>query len=209
MMKEQEFLKFWCERNNIRGDENVTVGDITLMVRKNVFSPDPSMTHSSLLVLKHMPDVRGKSVVDLGTGTGILAIHAAKHGAASVTACDIDPDAIANAAENVAIHGLSSTVTVIESDLFSSVPQKYDVILAQLPIAPVAWEHLEHPVMSLYERFLAGLETHLAPGGIAVTVSASFGDVSKVTQLLEQSERKCTTLVESKFGVDWYLFTMI
>jgi methylase of polypeptide subunit release factors len=70
-----------------------------------MFFSDPEMTNSTSLLLKHLPDVCGKSVLDIGTGTGILAIYAAQHGAARVTAVDVDQDALTNAAENVTSHG--------------------------------------------------------------------------------------------------------
>jgi release factor glutamine methyltransferase len=178
------------------------------MVRRNVFSPDPELTNSTSLLLKHRPDVRGKSVLDIGTGTGILAIYAAQHGAARVTAVDIDQDALANAAENVKSHGFDSQISVLESDLFSNVPDKFDVILALLPIAQSVWRHLEHPVFNLYERFLKELDAHLLPKGKAVTSSASFGDVSAVATLLKQSRLEFETFTESKFGVEWFLFVL-
>ena len=54
--------------------------------------------------LLDMPLV-GKSLIDMGTGTGILAILAAMRGAAPVTAIEIDPFAQVNAVENVALNG--------------------------------------------------------------------------------------------------------
>ncbi|MDE6438271.1 MAG: 50S ribosomal protein L11 methyltransferase, partial [Muribaculaceae bacterium] len=61
---------------------------------------------TSLIIerLLSMP-LGGKSVVDMGTGTGILAILAAMLGASPVTAIEIDPAAEANARENVASNG--------------------------------------------------------------------------------------------------------
>ncbi|MDE6527508.1 MAG: 50S ribosomal protein L11 methyltransferase [Muribaculaceae bacterium] len=50
-------------------------------------------------------DLEGKSVIDMGTGTGILAILAAMRGAAPVTAIEIDPAAELNARENVKLNG--------------------------------------------------------------------------------------------------------
>ena len=50
-------------------------------------------------------DLNGESVIDMGTGTGILAILAAMRGAASVTAIEIDPAAEINARENVRLNG--------------------------------------------------------------------------------------------------------
>ena len=58
----------------------------------------------------------GDHVADLGAGSGILAIAAAKLGAARVAAIELDPDAIGNAEANVALNGVSGRVAVIEGD---------------------------------------------------------------------------------------------
>ncbi len=59
----------------------------------------------------------GQRVLDLGTGSGILAIAAARLGAGHVLALDNDPVAVAVAAENIARNGVSTTVTVAEGSL--------------------------------------------------------------------------------------------
>jgi ribosomal protein L11 methyltransferase len=58
----------------------------------------------------------GDSVADLGTGSAVLAIAAAKLGAERVAAIEIDHDAIGNAEENVIRNGVTDRVTVIEGD---------------------------------------------------------------------------------------------
>ena len=58
----------------------------------------------------------GDRVADLGAGSAVLAIAAAKLGAGRVAAIEIDPDAIANARENVERNGVSGVVTVLEGD---------------------------------------------------------------------------------------------
>ncbi|MDE6609404.1 MAG: 50S ribosomal protein L11 methyltransferase [Muribaculaceae bacterium] len=60
-------------------------------------------------------DITGKSVIDMGTGTGLLAIIAAMRGASPVTAIEIDPPAKDNAMENVALNG-HSEINVILGD---------------------------------------------------------------------------------------------
>ena len=69
-------------------------------------------------VVRLLPHVvrRGDRVADLGAGSAVLAIAAAKLGAAHVTAIELDPDAIANAEENVARNGVEDRVSVIEGD---------------------------------------------------------------------------------------------
>ena len=56
------------------------------------------------------------TVADLGAGSAVLAICAAKLGAQRVAAIELDPDAIGNAEENVRVNRVSDTVTVIEGD---------------------------------------------------------------------------------------------
>jgi ribosomal protein L11 methyltransferase len=58
----------------------------------------------------------GDTVVDLGAGSAVLSIAAAKLGAARVIAIELDPDAIGNAEDNVRVNGVSDIVSVLEGD---------------------------------------------------------------------------------------------
>ncbi len=70
--------------------------------------------------------------LDLGTGTGILALVAACCGARSVLALDVDPEAVAVARANVARHGLSGTIRVAQGSLERTRPGRFDGIVANL-----------------------------------------------------------------------------
>jgi ribosomal protein L11 methyltransferase len=61
--------------------------------------------------------VPGDDVIDVGTGSGVLAIAAAKLGARRVLALDLDPVAVSSATENVRLNGLADRIAVVESDL--------------------------------------------------------------------------------------------
>jgi ribosomal protein L11 methyltransferase len=74
----------------------------------------------------------GATVVDVGTGSGILAIAAARLGAAHVLAVDTDPVAVAVARQNVAHNGMVRVVEVQENHLLTGVRRPADVILANL-----------------------------------------------------------------------------
>jgi ribosomal protein L11 methyltransferase len=87
----------------------------------------------------------GDTVADLGAGSAVLSIAAAKLGATRVTAIEIDPDAIGNAEENVAANGVSDRVEVIEGDAGTLLPllAPVRVVLANIissvliPLLPV------------------------------------------------------------------------
>lgn len=76
-------------------------------------------------------DVRGRSVLDVGTGSGVLAIAASLLGAAPVVALDDDPDAVQAARENVTLNP-GASVDVRVQDLRSGALPPFDLVLANL-----------------------------------------------------------------------------
>jgi len=99
--------------------------------------------------------VPGVRVLDLGTGSGILSIAAAKRGAASVRAVDIDPIAVASARENVSANGVAGIVHV-ESGSLEQARATYDLILVNI---------LYSVILDLLDR---GLADALRPNGTVV-----------------------------------------
>lgn len=77
-------------------------------------------------------DFAGKRVLDMGSGTGVLAIIAAKCGAESVDAVDIDEWAYENSVENCRENGVSDRVTPILGDASAIKGKHYDAILANI-----------------------------------------------------------------------------
>jgi len=71
-------------------------------------------------------------ILDVGCGSGILAIASALLGAKGVLAVDIDPIAVSVAKENVELNHLSSKVRVIEGDLTKGLKEKADIVVANL-----------------------------------------------------------------------------
>ena len=74
----------------------------------------------------------GMSVIDIGTGTGILAIAAAHMGADPILATDLDHVAVRVAKENVEINGFADRIRVVEGDLLECVNETADVILTNI-----------------------------------------------------------------------------
>ena len=76
---------------------------------------------------------RGGSLLDIGTGTGILAIAAIKlHPGSRVVGFDVDPEAVAVALENAAINGVADEIEIEVNKLSSFHDQRFDLVLANL-----------------------------------------------------------------------------
>ncbi len=112
-------------------------GGVRLLVSEGLFCPAASTTSRLMLaILKRLP-VHEATVMDLGTGTGALAVIAALLGATEVVATDIDGRAITAARRNVRKSGVANKVRVVTADLYDDVYETvFDIILANLPLRP-------------------------------------------------------------------------
>lgn len=99
---------------------------------------------------KHAKEVRGKTILDVGCGSGILALVALSLGASRAVAIDVDPDAIEVTKENAARNQMSveaSTTALADLDL----------------VAPVVLANIEARVLVPMAK---ELQRHVAPGGL-------------------------------------------
>jgi ribosomal protein L11 methyltransferase len=88
-------------------------------------------TRLCLLLLQQL-ELRRARVLDIGTGSGVLALAAWKLGAHDVVAVDNDPDALDNARENIARNGAAAAIDIIRDDLDSLRIQRAEVVMANL-----------------------------------------------------------------------------
>jgi ribosomal protein L11 methyltransferase len=110
---------------------NVRAPDILVVIEPSMgFGTGHHATTRLCLQLLQELDTKGRRVIDVGTGSGVLAIAAAKLGAASVLALDNDRDALVNARENIARNGVA--VDVREGDLAALDAPPADLVLANL-----------------------------------------------------------------------------
>lgn len=123
--------KFMRRKNQIY---RVEVDGIPIDVFPGVFPPVSPFSKSSSLSFSSSFDFSEKRGLDLGTGSGILAIKSALNGARSVDAIDINEEALKCAIHNVELNGFQNRINVFYSDLYSNIHKKYDFVLANLPI---------------------------------------------------------------------------
>ena len=108
---------------------------LSFKVTPDVLIPRPeteTLVLETLEVAKHHGE--NGQVLDLGTGSGIIAICLAKYSKCQLTAVDISPAALKVAAQNAADHQVAERIRFIESDLFEAVePGCFDVIASNPP----------------------------------------------------------------------------
>ena len=116
----------------------------------------------------------GDRVADLGAGSAVLAIAAAKLGARQVAAIEIDHDAIANAEENVRRNGVTDRVTVIEGDAAVLLPL----------VAPVR-VITANIISSVLLALLPAIESALEPDGRAILSGILSSERDEMIRALE------------------------
>jgi ribosomal protein L11 methyltransferase len=104
-----------------------------VMGKKGAFgSGEHETTASCLEELERLPGIDGMRCLDLGSGTGILAIAAARLGARSVVAIDIAPDAGLSCAANVHLNGLADRIFPVCGELSCIGSERFDLIMANI-----------------------------------------------------------------------------
>ena len=131
---EKNFTPIWVEdRCRVRApfhDHEPVDYDIVIAPKMSFGTGHHETTHMMLQHLLSMP-LKDTVVLDMGSGTGVLAILAAMRGAAKVHAIDIDPWCYENALENVERNGCGSIV-VMQGDASLLGETHYHVIIANI-----------------------------------------------------------------------------
>lgn len=161
------------------------VDDVSLVVLPDVFNPVLLRTGSFLARSLPPPRVAPASpavaprALDLGTGSGIGAIFAARRGY-TVVGVDINPAAVRCARINVLLNDLEGRIEIRSGDLFEPVAgDRFDLVIFNPPFyrgAPVDRLDQAWRATDVIERFASGLREALRPDGEALVVLSTDGE---------------------------------
>lgn len=122
-------------------------------------------------------------LLDIGTGSGILAIAASKLGARTILAIDRDEDALANAAHNISTNGATEHITLVKSDLCSLENTEADFVTANL--APAVFKnhsnHIAHQIKPSSLLIASGL-TLEDEEGVRRCLASNFNVVDRISE---------------------------
>jgi methylase of polypeptide subunit release factors len=198
---------FILSRRSIR---TIRAAGFQLRVRPTVFHPRIFLSSEYFAEFLDGLDLSGKSVADIGTGSGILALAAARAGAKSVLALDINPDAARSAQENAQANGLGERVKAACMDLLTALPARplFDVILSSPPkhageprdVADRGWHAGPHyrDVAALFQQ----ARERLKPGGCLYVMLSSASDLDLLGQLINKAGLRANLAYERSFFVE-------
>lgn len=167
------------------------VEGVPILVTPSVFNP--RLLRTGAYFAAHIDAgvvMAGAEVLDMGTGSGVCAVFAARF-ARRVVAVDINGAAVRCATLNALLNHSEQRIEVRHGDLFAPVAgERFDLILFNPPFLrgtprddrDRAWRSTD-----VAERFAAGLAAHLKPGGCALVLLSTFG---KASVFLEQFRRQ-------------------
>jgi len=191
------------------GPHTVNVMGKTYVVSEDVFNPKFYIT--SEFMAKHVSVAPEDEVLDIGTGSGIQAITAGQV-ARKVVAIDINSQAVRCASENVKRNGLEGTVSVLQSDLFSTLPPGalFNVILFTPPYfegrVRTDFDHaLYDPGKSLAGRFLKEARGYLRPNGYIQMVYSTRADPERVLSIAHELGWHVDVIAERKGLIETFL----
>lgn len=177
------------------------ISGVPIIVLPDVFNP--KLFHTGALLARHVHDVThpGMRILDMGTGSGICAVFAARQGA-QVVAVDITAEAVRCATINALLNGVEKRIEVRRGDLFAPVgDERFDLILFNPPFytgrPAAAWEHAWRSEDAI-ERFAAGVAKALAEDGRALVILST--DAAGAMETFQRHNLRLDVVWQREYG---------
>lgn len=182
------------------------LGPLNLILGDHTFAP----TTISTLMAEAMDVEEGEVVIDVGTGTGILAIIAAKLGASRVVAVDNSPEVQEVGRANAEAHGVADRIEFLHGDLFDPVEDDIhaDVILGDVSGIPDSLARVSGWFPSgvgggprgseLPIRMLRDAVRRLRPGGRVFLPTGSLQDETAILEAARRLYGRVARLAEKR-----------
>ncbi|WP_445398026.1 methyltransferase domain-containing protein [Streptomyces sp. LE64] len=165
-----------------------------------VYSPTTGFSLRLLGLDDPRPGSRSGSLLEIGCGTGVIAVAGALAGHDRVVAVDINEAAVRNAALNAERHGVADRVRAVHSDLFDALPpgERFDTIFwhSNYVLAPADYRYASmhergyvDPGYAAHRRFLAQAPQRLAPGGTVLLHFSARGDLDALRRIAAECGR--------------------
>ncbi len=168
--------------------ETVTVEDHEFLVLPGVFPP----RFDSSLLINCLNISKGAKVLDVGSGSGVLAIYACMAGASRCVALDINTDAVRNTQSNAEKHGLSDQIDARTSDGLAalSTDERFDFVIANLPGRSLEAEDAVERAQwdggyRVHKAFFTNIGTHLKDGGQILMAKANYPEINDLLAFTE------------------------
>ncbi len=185
--------------------DTFTLFGLDLVVTPGVLHPRHFA--SSQLMARHLMslDLRDKAAADIGTGSGLLGLLAARGGAV-VTASDINPAAVECAKANALRNGLGGRISVLASDVLDGLPAdlQFDVMVTNPPFYPRSPENMpDHAFAAgvdnrFFTKLAEGLRGRMTRNGALLLIHSSDADFAPVSRMLRAQGMSERTVGEKK-----------
>ncbi len=165
------------------------------------------------LLAKYVKPNTDDFVLDMGTGSGILAIHASEY-AKRVIATDINPHAVRCASLNIKINRLNEKIEVRQGDLFKSINanELFDLIIFNPPYLPVKEEEGKEWIekawnggidgRKIIDRFLEEFQRFLNKNGSVLMTQSSLANINETNKKLREQGFYIESLEERKLNFE-------